>query len=344
MKKLFLILIIAFSGCQKEKITISGASSEVFFVDNAGASMRVFVNGNTASNVYILVIHGGPGLSSYFYDTKYIGQHLGEKCTMVYWDQRNAGASQGNSNGDKLNLNQMVDDLKKVIEVLKYRYGSNMSLFLLGHSFGGLIAADFLTQPGNQDMIKGYINADGSHNYPLNDTLTRQMLLSYGQQQVSVNKNSDKWQTIIDYCNSHPGNFDLKESLKLESYASDAEKLTDSVKPIDIASILLTYSIKDKYPLSAILSNLLYTEDSDFNKELAVSEFSSSLNKITIPVLLLWGKFDFTCPLALGQDFYNKISSTEKRFIISPVSGHNMFLQDEKTFCDEVDSFVQTYR
>jgi pimeloyl-ACP methyl ester carboxylesterase len=193
-------------------------------------------------------------------------------------------------------------------------------------------------------MIKGYINADGSHNYPLNDTLTRQMLLSYGQQQVSVNKNSDKWQTIIDYCNSHPGNFDLKESLKLESYASDAEKLTDSVKPIDIASILLTYSIKDKYPLSAILSNLLYTEDSDFNKELAVSEFSSSLNKITIPVLLLWGKFDFTCPLALGQDFYNKISSTEKRFIISPVSGHNMFLQDEKTFCDEVDSFVQTYR
>ena len=29
-----------------------------------------------------------------------------------------------------LHLDQMVEDLKKVIEVLKYRYGSDMSLFL----------------------------------------------------------------------------------------------------------------------------------------------------------------------------------------------------------------------
>src|SRR5664279_1657480 len=190
MKKLLLILLISLLGCQKEKITISGATSEVFFVENAGASMRVLVHGNTASNVYILVIHGGPGLGSYFYDTKYISQNLGDKYAMVYWDQRNAGASQGSSNGGNLNLSQMVDDLKKVIQVLKYRYGSNMSLFLLGHSFGGLIAADFLTQPGNQNMIKGFINVDGSHNYPLNDTLTRQMLLSYGQKQVSINRNT----------------------------------------------------------------------------------------------------------------------------------------------------------
>jgi pimeloyl-ACP methyl ester carboxylesterase len=344
MKKLFLILIISLLGCQKEKITISETASEVFFVDNAGASMRVLVKGNTSSNVYILVIHGGPGVSSYFYDTKYISQHLGDKYAMVYWDQRSAGASQGNNNANNLTLTQMVDDLKKVIEVLKYRYGNNMSLFLLGHSFGGLVAADFLTSPGNQELIKGFINVDGSHNYPLNDTLTRQMLLSYGQKQVSINKNTNKWQTIINYCNSHTGGFTLEESQKLESYASDAEKLADSVKQINLATTLLTYSIKDKYPLTAILCNLLYSEDSNFNKELAIAQFSSSLNTITIPVMLLWGKYDFTCPVTLGQDFYNRISSTEKRFVISPVSGHEMFLQDEKMFCDEVGSFVQSYR
>jgi pimeloyl-ACP methyl ester carboxylesterase len=344
MKKLLLILIISLLGCQKEKITFSRAASEVFYVENSGASMRVYVNGNTSDNTFILVIHGGPGLSSYFYDTKYIGQHLGDKYAMVYWDQRNAGASQGNSNGDKLNLSQMVDDLKKVIQVLKYRYGNNMSLFLLGHSFGGLISTDFLTSPENQDQIKGYIDVDGSHNYPLNDTLTRQMLLTYGQSQVSLNKNTHKWQTIVDYCNSHTGNFTLEESQKLGSFASDAEALTDSVKQIKFASVLFNYSIKDKYPLTAIFSNLLYTEDSKFNEELAVTQFSSSLNRINIPVLVLWGKYDFTCPLALGHDFYNRISSTEKRFVISPVSGHNMILQDEKTFCDAVDSFVQSYR
>ena len=76
---IFYSLLLLLSGCQKEKITFSENVSEVFYVENAGESMRVQVQGNTASNTFILVIHGGPGVSSYFYDTKYISQNLGDK-------------------------------------------------------------------------------------------------------------------------------------------------------------------------------------------------------------------------------------------------------------------------
>jgi len=345
MRTLFLFcIIILLSGCQKEKITLSGNASDVFYVENAGVSMRVLVQGNTASNTFILVIHGGPGVSSYFYDTKYISRNLGDKYAMVYWDQRNAGASQGTSNGSELHLSQMVEDLKKVIQVLKFRYGQDMSLFLLGHSFGGLIAADFITQPGYQDMIKGLINVDGSHNYPLNDTLTRQKLLTEGQYQVSQKKNAGAWGPIISYCAAHEGNFTLEESQQLDSYATEAENYIDSIKYVNIVKKVIEYAITDKYPVTAILSNLLYSEDSNFNKELAVSQFSSKLNIVTIPVLVLWGKYDFTCPPALGEDFYNRINSTYKRMVISNISGHYMIVQDKKFFCDEVASFVSKYR
>jgi pimeloyl-ACP methyl ester carboxylesterase len=338
------LFLLLFAGCQKEKITFSENASDVFYVDNAGASMRVLVQGNTSSNTFVLIIHGGPGASSYFYNTDYISQNLGDKYAMVYWDQRNSGASQGTSNSDHLHLEQMVVDLKKVIQVLKFRYGQDMSLFLLGHSFGGLIAADFVTSADYQSMIKGLINLDGSHNYPLNDTLTREMLMTIGQEQVLQNKNVDKWSKIISYCNIHTGNFDLEESQQIDTYASDAESYIDSVKQISIASLVLKYAIKDKYPLTAILINLLYSEDSNFNQELENVQFSESLYKVTVPVLVLWGKYDFTCPPALGEDFYNRISSTEKKMVISPVSGHNMMLQDEKLFCDEVNAFVQKYK
>jgi pimeloyl-ACP methyl ester carboxylesterase len=345
MRRLFLFsFLVLFPGCQKEKISISENASEVFFVENAGAAMRVLVSGNTASNTFILVIHGGPGVSSYFYDTKYISQNLGDKFAMVYWDQRNAGASQGTSNGKYLHLDQMAEDLKKVIEVLKFRYGQEMSLFLLGHSFGGLIAADFISRPGYQSMIKGLINADGSHNYPLNDSLTREALLKEGNYQISQNKHIDDWQPIINYCAAHKANFSLEESQQLEDYATQAENYVDSIRHINIIAQVLKYTITDKYPLTAILSNLLYSEDSNFNKELAVTRFSSSLKIVTIPVLVLWGKYDFTCPLALGEDFYNRISSSEKSMVISPLSGHNIMLQDEKFFCDEVTTFVLKYR
>lgn len=345
MKKVFLLSVLfLLMACQKEKITFSSNASEVFYVSNNGESMRVFVRGNTLSKTFILVIHGGPGISSYFYDTEYINKNLGDKYAMVYWDQRNAGASQGTNNGDKLHLGQMVEDLKKVIQVLRYRYGEDMNLFLLGHSFGGLIAAAFVSRPGYQEMISGFINVDGSHNYPLNDTLTREKLLSYGLSQLSQKKNAKKWEKIVNYCNSHTGNFSLEESQQLESYASTAESLADSVKKINIVTTLLKNSIQDKYPLTSILDNLLYTEDSNFNKELAVTRFSTSLKIVTIPVLVLWGKYDFTCPLPLGEDFYNHISSANKSFVISPISGHNMMLQDEQFFCNEVSSFVSKNR
>jgi pimeloyl-ACP methyl ester carboxylesterase len=339
-----LIIILLLTGCQKEKITLSENVSEAFYLQNAGASMRVLVEGNTASNTFILIIHGGPGASSYLYDTKYISRNLGNKNAMVYWDQRNAGASQGAVNGGGLHLGQMVDDLKKVIQVLKARYGQNMSLFLVGHSFGGLLAADFITQPDHQMMIKGFINVDGSHNYPLNDTLTRLKLLAEGNFQVSQKRNVDKWEPIINYCNSHTGNFSFEEAQQLESYASDAETYIDSVNYYSIVSEVFKYALPNKLPVTAMLSNLLFSEGSNFNKELAVTRFSESLNNVTIPVLLLWGKYDFVCPPALGEDFFNRISSTEKRMVISPVSGHNLIQQDKKLFCDEVNAFVLKYR
>ena len=54
---LFIVFLI-FSGCQKENITLSDNASEVFYVENAGASMRVLVDGNTLSNTFILIIPG----------------------------------------------------------------------------------------------------------------------------------------------------------------------------------------------------------------------------------------------------------------------------------------------
>jgi pimeloyl-ACP methyl ester carboxylesterase len=238
----------------------------------------------------------------------------------------------------------MVDDLKKVIHVLKHRYGQEMNMFLLGHSFGGLIAADFVTRPEYQNMIKGLINVDGSHNYPLNDSLTRQKLLSTGLSEVAQNRNVEKWEPVISYCQAHTAGFTFEESQKLQSYASKAEGYIDSVNKIDLVLTVLEHSVTDKLPLTAILFNLLYSENSGFNKEIAHASFSESLYKVTVPVLILWGKYDFTCPSGLGEDFYNRINSADKKMVLSSVSGHDLMLQDEKLFCDEVNAFVGRFR
>ena len=342
--KIIFISLLILAGCQKEDPSSSEHGSDTFYVENNGSSMRVLTEGNIAGKVFILLIHGGPGASAYIYNTDYISENLEDKYAMVYWDQRNSGASQGNCNGKNLTFDQILDDFTKVIQVLKKRYGNDIEIFLLSHSFGGLIATGFLTTGNNQNLFKGYINVDGSHNYPLNDTLTRNMLLTIGKQEVMNNLHTDDWNTIIDYCNSHAGNFTQHESLKLEKFASQAEDYIEAVKHVKYFPIILGTSISGRYPITSVLVNLLYSENSDLNKEISTKEFSSSLGKITIPSLVLFGKYDFVCPPELGLDFYTRISSREKKMVISPVSGHNLIYQDKELFSREVTDFIEKLR
>jgi pimeloyl-ACP methyl ester carboxylesterase len=340
----FIAVTFLFTSCQKEKITIGTGVSESFYVENNGASMRVLVEGNTASSAFILFVHGGPGTSAYFYNTDYIKNNLGDKYALVFWDERNAGASQGNINGTNLTLTQMTDDLKKVIQVLKYRYGQSSEVFLLGHSFGGLLTSSFMTTDDNESMIQGWIFADGTQNYPLNDSLTREMLLTSGQQQIALNKNKAKWEEIISYCNLHTGNFSFDESNQLEDYAETAETYFDEVTKVDYLKLFGQDAIKKNWPLTSILVNYLYSSAAEINKEIVKVEFSSSLYKVSVPVLILFGQYDFVCPKGLGDNLYKNISSTDKKIVISPISGHEIMLQDEVLFCNEIDEFVKLHR
>jgi pimeloyl-ACP methyl ester carboxylesterase len=293
---------------------------------------------------YIIVVHGGPGVGAFVYNSDYLSNNIEDKYAIVYWDERNSGASQGNSNGKYLTLEQMTDDLKKVIQVIKFRYSQNSEVFIMGHSFGGLLTSSFMTTGNNQDMVQGWIFADGSQNYPLNDTLTRQMLLSVGQQQIALNKNRVKWQEIVSYCNAHTANFSFDESNQMMKYAEDAETYIYEVTKVNSWELFRNNAIKFNWPLTSMLMNYLYSSEANLNKDLAKIEFSSSLYKVTLPVLILFGQYDFVCPKGLGYNLYNRVSSTDKKIIISPISGHNIMFQDEVLFCREVNEFIALHR
>ena len=56
-----------FTGCKKEFAGLSANANEIFWVTNNGADMPVRVEGNTASHIIILIVHGGPGDGSFDY-------------------------------------------------------------------------------------------------------------------------------------------------------------------------------------------------------------------------------------------------------------------------------------
>ncbi|MDZ7879665.1 MAG: alpha/beta hydrolase [Saprospiraceae bacterium] len=330
--------ILTFSACQKEKISLGTNIQDLFYLDNQGAKMPILVEGNMASGIIVLWIHGGPGGTAIgFQNDADITAFLEPKYTVAYWDQRAAGVSQGNTS--QLGVSLYAEDLKKVIILLKSRYGADKKVFLLSHSWGGLIAPAFLTEGSNQGMVQGWINVAGAHNYIKNDSLTRDYLIQYGKEQVAKNINIARWQDIVDYAEAHVPDYTFKTSSGLNLCASTAEGLISDINPG--GSITDIFQSKTAFSFFAAASNSGATYFSGLNDRIMYAEYSSKLSLIKLPLLCITGKYDFTVPRGLADEVMQKAASVKKKLVILPHSGHICMSQEPTTFYEAVIKFVE---
>ena len=335
---IFSLFLLCILSCQKEKITINTSIQDLFYVDNDGAKMPVLVEGNTASKIIVLFVHGGPGGTGIgFNNDANISNYLEKNYAVAYWDQRAAGTSQGNG---KLVFDAYVEDMTKVIAVLKYRYGSDIKVFVLSHSWGGLIAPAFLTKNNNQNSVKGWINVAGAHNYYLNDSLTRAYLLTFGKDQIAKNIHQAEWQKVVDFCVANVPNYDYKLSQDYSSCAFSAENYIDDINP-NTGSINSLFTKGYPFSFFGFISNVGSTQFSSLGNEIIHKEYSSKLNTISIPILCITGKYDFTVPLGLANEVMNKVASKKKKLVILQHSGHICMDNEPEAFYKEVVTFIE---
>ncbi len=331
-----LALILFLGGCAKENNDLVPNANETIYVKNKGASMRVNIRGNIASKVVMLVVHGGPGGAAYFYRTQATEERLEPQYAVAYWDQRVAGASQGNGTKGSVVMKQYSDDLKVVIQSLRYKYGEDLQVFLMGHSWGGMICAGFMTEGNNQDLVSGWISADAVHNWARNDSLSRAKLLDFGTSQIAQGKNTAKWQEIIDYCASNSGAITPEISAQLNVYSYDALNLIDGFTPFNEDDVIRQNLISEKIPYTNAFLNLANPATRNLVNSLQSVEFSSKLYLVTKPVLALSGNYDFVVPEGGAIELVNRVNASVKERKLFMNSGHNLEEQ-----ADYVDAFIK---
>lgn len=334
-------LLVLLAACQKETITFGLHANDVFYIDHDGASMRVAVQGNTTRKTFLVIVHGGPGSSSYKYSTRKMEEIVYPECAVVYFDQRNAGASQGNKNSDYYDLSQYAIDLRDVISVLKSRYGQDISLFILSKSFGGMVATEFMTKDDNQDQIKGWLFVNATHNYRMNDSLTHEMLLRVGKEHLAAGLNAAEWDDIVAYCESIAPPFSFQQSQKLNRLGKKAQRIIEGVEPYSEQPIW-DHQVTEQIPLTNYLLGRTNSLSRRLNKSLQAIDFSNKLGQITLPVLVCTSKFDFVCPSGLADDFFARISSFDKQYLYFEKSTHN--LEEQDAYYNAFVKFVLEHR
>ncbi len=326
--------------CQKVDFSKSGIINDHFFLKSAGQNMPVTVAGNIDSGKLLLIVHGGPGGNALAYRNNYVKAKVESEFAVVYWYQRFAGNTQGN-NGDN-HISVFRDDLKKLIQLLKHAYGEDKKIYLFAHSWGGFLAPYFLVEPGNEALVDGWIQVGGAHDYALNDLLTHEMLLSIGNQQIQSDSNAEEWKPIVEWCesNSHDG---PSSPTTLNRFAATAETLIDEIERPSIFESDLSIMLSNYISISSGLTNSLASNWFNIAEAAYGVKLCERFQEITLPTLLLWGKYDFVCPSGLMDDIIEHLDSTQPEYHIFEKSGHAPMYNEPELFWGTVIQFINKH-
>lgn len=331
--------LIAFS-CSKQTTD----TYDRFMLRNEGADLAVEVNGNMANKTFILLLHGGPGGGAGAYNSGVYADMLEEKYAMVYMDQRGNGSSQGSYSESDLTLAQNSRDVYALAILLKRRYGADISLFLMGHSWGGITSSHALINTDIQSELKGWIEVDGVNDFDHNNVEAIKLFIEVGEAQLAKQYEVDFWQGVLDRVKQMDtiAVTDEDEGYLNGNGFSAEGKLEEITNPED--NSFSQYGVLDNpdYSLSSLASNNFINPILNADSKANSTRFD--LNKITIPSQFLWGKYDFVVPPAVGVDAYNRVSSVNKEIIIFEKSGHSPMSNEPVKFANSIIDFVELYK
>ncbi len=341
---LFSFSLLFVLSCSKEDFN---DLSDTLYVRHKGADMPAHIYGNGSEKVFLIILHGGPGGSGFIYRAGTIKSKIEKDYAVVYFDQRGSGMSQGRYSEDGISIDIMAEDVLALVKVIKHKYGDDSRFFLMGHSWGGTLGTAVLLK--NQDVFNGWIEVGGAHDpkglyfeYIVNHK-------NVAVEQIDAENNVAYWEGVLDLVDKVDAAYNGDDFKDMNRKAHNAEeKLTDDkvINEIDedIASQLSATSL--------FKNNLLTTWWNSANTNSILTDqglwedlsYTNRLNEITLPSLLLWGKYDLVVPPKFGQDALDNLGSSAKELVIFEKSGHSpMFLEPDK-FADEVIGFMNEHK
>ncbi len=341
MKKhffLFAIVLLFFVSCADAFLDTAYKGGDWFYLENDGAVMPVWVCGNTASNTFIVFLHGGPGNTSMTYAASSAHKKLQDDYALVYYDQRGSGMAQGNPKPETFTIEQSVEDLDKVISIINKKYNCE-SIFLFGKSWGGAIGTAYLLDAERQNKISGWIEEDGSHNMKLGLELAKQWVMDKAQTKIDNGSDASRWRKELRWYNSNP---DLSKTDNLLRHGSNLNDLNGIyLNPNNDPGNF--FSFASPVPIFYQLTTLYITNNNKF--DIKNIDYSPEMHKITIPSMILWGRHDGTLPVALAQNAYDSIGTVpaDKYVHIFENSAHCASFEEPELWLSRMRAFIETY-
>lgn len=339
LKIMTLAWVIGFVQACSNDHTLDKLDATVF-VRHQGADMPAYIRGNAAEKVFLITLHGGPGGTGLgFRGTAF--DRIEAEYGVVYFDQRGSGMSQGNYAEEEVTIDLMAEDVLALVRVLKRRYGEDSRFFLLGHSWGGALGPATLLK--DQSEFLGWINVDGSHD-------PKGLYFEYirnfervAAAQIAIGNSIPFWESVYDELEQVDATtvslddfnrlnrlaFDAEEQLKKDGIITEAENGNVNVSDYNVLTFFWNI-----WKIQSIL-------DEDLIGKLS---FAERLSEISLPTLILWGRYDMVVPEFYAQEAFDNWGSDEKELVFFEQSGHSPMFTEPIPFAEEVLQFLDRHK
>jgi pimeloyl-ACP methyl ester carboxylesterase len=314
-----------------------------FYIENDGAVMSVWIRGNSQSDVFLIVLSGGPGTPNHLYVDLPAFNTLEGQYNIVYWDQRATGTSQGNPDPSTFTQEQFSEDTRLLVETVAVLHPGSR-LFLMGHSWGGYLGTRYLIDYQQEDgRIAGWVYVDGLHDYPLNYELTLDWLEGEVETLIASGEDLDYWRAASAWLDSDPPYNEESYHLSNEYMANAGGVYFDpEFSELDIVSWPLVFASPEN--LASDFLNGPHLQES-FMDRIHYS-LSDSMGSITLPTMILWGQEDGNIPVGMAYDAVSRLGTdpADIHLRLFEESAHVPMMEEPQRFADEVTAFIEQYR
>ncbi|HZW94377.1 MAG TPA: alpha/beta hydrolase [Candidatus Eremiobacteraceae bacterium] len=286
-----------------------------------GVDQCVLIRGNDTSLPVLLFLHGGPGMPA-MYLAHAFQRELEKEFVVVQWDRRAAGKSYREDISTTLTTEQLVADTVELTNILRARFHQDR-IYLVGHSWGTYLG--MLVIARHPEFYHAYVGigqlARSSPIAGIQDEYIRQTARRMGDQDA-IKELEENGASV-------------RETLVFK-FGGEIHK-AKSFMPLLLTGLAAPeYSLRDARNIPKGVS--LYSRNFVYNS--ISGELMDVITKVEIPVYFFTGRYDYTDPFTLTEQYFSTIKAPEKHIVWFEESAHFPFYEEPAAFARQMQGVL----
>ncbi len=313
-------------------------------VDINGDTNGMFITSTNDNNPVLLFISGGPGVPEVWMNEAYSDVYpnrIADYFTVCYWDYYGEGLSYSSSiDADDITIERLAYDAHAVAEHLKTR-NKKKKIYLMAHSSGTNLGLH-LAQTNSDDfycyfgMGQDYGGLDSTRRYEEGYKFIKALFEKEGNTRGLKMLNllagyNDKGEFIINNPKTIGEDWEI---ILLEAGCATTRDMKSDAKDIFFKQIgCKCYTVTEKINFwrgKALMSHTPY-RDYSVNPDA----------KCLIPIVFLSGYYDYTTPITLSKELFEKLEAPEKAFYTFYESAHSPLWEENEKVLEAMNKHVR---